>query len=161
MPVALTTKKTPEYRLATMTLKGPWPGDKEIRAEFEKLHAWAKAKGVKTGKWFFTELGQDEPQASKRRYEVGIEVRSKGPLRGGKGVSMKSLPAATVASVTFDPDQVSPDVVYYAMMGWLEWGDKKKVYRASGPFREVYTGNPWSSKSAWARTQVQVPLRKK
>jgi effector-binding domain-containing protein len=158
--VDFTIRKAPEYKLATTTLKGKWPGDKVLQAEFEKLAGWAKAKGIRTGKWLFSELEEMDVPEEKQRYLVGIEVRSKGPVRGGKGVSIKTIPASVVGAITFDPDVVSPRVIYHGLNDWLHWHEKEKKYRVAGPFRELYTGNPWSSKKAWAHTQVQVPLKK-
>lgn len=159
MVVDFEIRKCPEMRLATRTMKGSWPGDKALRAEFERVQAWAKKKRVKTGKWVFREFGDyDEP--SKIRFEVGIEVRGRAPARGGAGISIKTVPASDVATVTFDPDLVSPRVVYHGLTDWLRSRRKEGEYREAGAYREVYLGDPWSNKLAWARTQVQVPVKK-
>lgn len=160
MAVDFEMRKAPEYRLATRTLRGSWPGDRVLRSEFEKVLDWAKVKGIKTGKWFFREFDVDDTRPSKRRWEVGVEVRSRGPVRGGKGISMTTLPSCTVATVTFDPDQVSPRVIYHGLSDWLRVREKAGEYKETGPYREVYLGNPWSSKRAWAHTQIQVPVKK-
>jgi hypothetical protein len=160
MVVDFEMRKAPEYRLATRTLRGQWPGDRALRSEFEKVLQWAKEKEIKTGKWFFREFGEDDIQPAKRRWEVGVEVRSKGPVRGGKGISMTVLPPSTVASVTFDPDQVSPRVMYHGLSDWLREREKAGEYKETGPYREVYKGNPWTNKRVWAHTQIQVPVRK-
>ena len=157
MVVDFEMRKAPEYRLATRTLRGSWPGDKVLRSEFEKVSAWAKEKGIKTGKWFFREFGEDD---TKGRWEVGVEVRCKGPTRGGKGISMITLPSCTVAAVTFNPDLVSPRVIYHGLTDWLRQRKKTGEYKVAGPYREVYLGNPWSSRQAWAHTQVQIPVKK-
>ena len=39
-------------------MRGSWPGDKALRTEFEKASAWAKTKGLRTGKWSFREFGE-------------------------------------------------------------------------------------------------------
>jgi DNA gyrase inhibitor GyrI len=160
MVVDFTIRRSPGFKLATMTLRGSWPGDRAIRSEFEKLLEWTKAKGLKTGKWVFRELDDQDVPEEKKRWEVGIEVLGKGPFRGGKGVSFKTLPPSTVASVTFDPEAVAARVIYHGLSDWLSWREKYKEYRTEGLFREVYQGNPWTSKTAWARTTVQVPVRK-
>jgi effector-binding domain-containing protein len=159
MVVDFVIRKVPGIKLATSTMKGPWPGDKALRAEFEKVSEWAKAKGLKTGKWVFREFGEyDKP--AEMRYEAGIELRTRGPVRGGKGMAVKSLPSSTVASVTFDPDAISPSVIYHGISDYLRWRKKEGKYREAGPYMEVYLGNPWTSKRAWAHTQVQVPVRR-
>lgn len=159
MAIDFKIRKAPGCRLATRSMKGSWPGDKALRAEFEKIHAWAKMKGLRTGKWVFREFGEmDEPE--KMRFEAGIEIRGKGAVRGGKGVSMKTLQASSVVAVTFDPDVVSPRVIYHGLSDYLRWRKKEGEYKEAGPYREVYIGNPWSSKRAWSQTQIQAPVKK-
>jgi effector-binding domain-containing protein len=158
MAVDFVMRKAPEYRVATRTLTGAWPGDKALRAEFEKVQAWAKEKGLRTGKWFFREFGDEKPN-TKWRWEVGVEIRGARPTRGGKGIVLKTLPSSTVAAVTFDPDKVSPRVIYHGLADWLRVREKAGEYKEAGPYREVYLRNPWTNKKAWTGTQVQVPVR--
>ncbi len=158
MAIDFVLKKVPEYRLATRTLRGKWPGDKRLRAEFERLDAWAKQRGLRTGKWFFREFGEE--MGANAEWEVGIEVRGPSNTRGTEGVAMKRLPSSTVAALAFDPDLVSPRVIYHGMADWLRSRKKAGEYREAGAYREVYQGNPWVSKRAWANTQVQVPVRR-
>lgn len=160
MVVDFGIRKAPEYRLATRTIRGPWPGDKSLRSEYGKLLEWAKKRGIKTGKWFFREFDEDSRQTSKRRWEVGVEIRTKGTVRGAEGVLITTLPSSTVALVTFDPDSVSPRVVYHGLTDWLRMREKEGEYKISGPYREVYLADPWSNRRAWAHTQIQVPVRK-
>ena len=159
MVVDFEIRKVAGCRLATRSMRGSWPGDKALRAEFEKVQAWAKVKGLKTGKWVFREFGgMDRPE--RMRFEVGIEVLGKGPVRGGKGIAMKTLAASSVVAVTFDPDVVSPRVVYHGLSDYLKWQRKEGKYKEAGPYREVYADNPWNSKLAWAQMQIQVPVKK-
>jgi len=160
MTVDFVMRKAPEYRVATRTLTGAWPGDKGLRTEYEKVQAWAKEKGLRTGKWFFREFGDDETPDDKWRWEMGVEIRGTGPIRGGKGIVIKTLPSSTVASVTFDPDKIAPRVIYHGMVDWLRAREKAGEYKESGDYREVYLGDPWSNKKAWTNTQVQVPVKR-
>jgi DNA gyrase inhibitor GyrI len=161
VPVDFAIRKSPEYRIAERTLTGKWPGDKGILAEFTKVQAWAKEKRLRTGKWFFLESGdEDESPNAKLRMETGIEIRGTAPERGGKGITLKTLPASLVATVTFDPDEVSPRVIYHGLNDWLRHLEKAGEYKELGPYREVYPGNPWASKEAWAHTQIQVPVKR-
>jgi effector-binding domain-containing protein len=143
-------KKAPRFRIATVSWKGPW-NEKKIRSNFEKVAAWAKRRKLPTGKWVFMEPGE-------RKWTVGIEVR--GRAHGDGAVRMRTLPAATVAAVAFDPEKLSPRVVYHGLNDWLRWrkkdGEIKKVLSS----REVYGANPWTDAKAWARTEVQFVVRK-
>jgi len=142
--------KNPKLRVASIAWKGPW-SDAKIRAQFEKVERWAKGQGLRTGRWIFQEPGE-------RRWEVSIEV--KGSARGAGPIRIKTLRPATVARVVFDPDIVSPQVIYHGLSDWLRWRRKEHEIRSVGSYREVYLGNPWRDAKAWARTEVQFLVRK-
>jgi hypothetical protein len=59
----------------------------------------------------------------------------------------------------FDPEVVSPRVVYHGMTDWLRWRRKEREVRSIGQYREVYPGDPWRDKNAYARTEIQVVVR--
>jgi effector-binding domain-containing protein len=143
-------KRAPRYRVATIAWKGPW-NERRIRSQFDRISKWAARSGVRTGKWIFREPGT-------RAWEVSIEVRgaprSEGPIR------IRTLPGATVACVCFDPNVVSPAVVYHGVSDWLRWRKRDKTIRSVGTYREVYDGDPWRNPKVWARTEVQVVVRK-
>ncbi len=82
--------------------------------------------------------------------------RGPGP-RGA--VHLRTLPATRVASVVFDPEVVSPAVVYHGLTDWLRWRKKDKKIQRVVSYREVYRGNPWKDKSAYSRTDVQFVVR--
>jgi effector-binding domain-containing protein len=150
MTVDFAWGKSPQLRVATIAWEGPW-NEKKIRAQFERVAKWAKAEGVRTGRWVFREPGE-------RRWEAGIEV--KGKVRGSGPVHTKTLPAATVARVVFNPEEVSPRVVYHGLNDWLRWRRKAKEIRSVVSSRELYSGNPWTDPKAWSRTEVQFVVRK-
>jgi DNA gyrase inhibitor GyrI len=150
MVVDFKIRRAPAYRVASLSWKGPW-NEARIRAQFDRVSKWALAHGLRTGKWVFREPGT-------RAWEVAIEVRgaahSDGPIR------VRTLPASSVASVVFDPNVVSPAVVYHGVNDWLRWRKRDKTIRSVGGYREVYDGDPWRNPKAWARTEIQVVVRK-
>jgi hypothetical protein len=77
-----------------------------------------------------------------------------------KGTSIKTFPATTVVALKFDPQRLSPMVAYCSIEGWMRWMGRRKKFKWNGPWREVFSANPWKSKSAWAHTEIQAPLRK-
>jgi DNA gyrase inhibitor GyrI len=159
LAVDFVVKRTPSYRVATRTLRGKWPGDRAMSKEFEKLYAWVRKGGLGSGKWFFRSLGTMDDSSSKGRWEVGIEVRGRA-VRGGGSVSIKTFPATTVVAVKFDPKHVSPGLVYNAIGGWMRWSGRARKFSENGHWREVYSGNPWKSKSAWAGVEIQAPVKR-
>ena len=128
-----------------------------LRAEFNQLVNWAKKRKIRTGRWilyFLDEPGGRRP-ANKLRSEACLEIKGKAKTEGK--IRMKKLPAQMVASVTFDPDKVSPRLVYSGIYGWLRYAGYKDV----GHSRELYEGNPWTNARAWAKAEVQVPVKRR
>jgi effector-binding domain-containing protein len=150
MAVDFAFKKAPSYRVASISWKGPW-SDASVHAHFLRVEKWAAARKLRTGKWIFRE--PDE-----REFETAIEV--KGPCGSEGGVRVKTFPASTVASVVFDPRVVEPRVVYHGLTDFLRWRKKDHTIRSVGSYREVYLGDPWKDTRAFARTDVQILVRK-
>jgi effector-binding domain-containing protein len=150
MTVDFSFAKAPAMRLATVAWKGPW-NEAKIRAKFRQIETWARAQGLRTGRWVFSEPGD-------RRWTAGIEVR--GRAKSGGGIRLKTLPAATVARVVFDPEVVSPRVVYHGLSDWLRWRRRDHTIRSVGASREVYSADPWQVARAWKNTEVQYVVRK-
>jgi effector-binding domain-containing protein len=149
-PVDFEFARSPALRVASIAWSGPW-NERKIRAQFERVDAWARRAKVRTGRWVFREPGA-------RRWVVGIEV--KGAVRGEGPIRVRSFPASAVARVIFDPDAVSPRVVYHGLSDWLRWRKREHEVKSVGTSRELYSGNPWRDPRAWARTEVQVLVRR-
>jgi len=160
MLVDFKIKKFSGCRVASITYVGPYrEGGDMMREEFNQIVKWARGKRVRTGRWFFAMLDESEVPDKKRRWEAAIEV--KGAKAGAQDrIRFRELPDQLVASVTFDPEKVSPRIVYYGLEGWLEQRKKDREYKSAGPPREVYTGDPWRSARAWANVEVHVPVKK-
>ena len=91
---------------------------------------------------------------NKLRSEACLQV--KGNAKSEGKIKVKILPQK-VASVTFNPDKVSPRLVYSGIYGWLRYAGFKDT--AQG--RELYNGNPWRNLRAWANAEVQVPVKRR
>jgi effector-binding domain-containing protein len=150
MTVDFSFKRAPKYRLATLTRKGNWD-EKKLRGQFQTLARWAKMNHLRTGRWLFF-----EPDG--KTFLAAIEI--KGKAKGSGSIRLRTVPASTVASVTFNPDEVSPRVVYHGVTDWLRSQKKDKEIKKVLSYREVYTGDPWSGPKVWAKTEVQVVVKK-
>jgi len=156
MVVDIIIKRAPICTVASMMHVGPHRRDL-LRTEFNQLVNWAKKRKIRTGKWimyFLDEPGGSRP-ANKLRSEACLEI--KGKAKTEARIKVKKLPVQRVASVTFDPDEVSPRLVYSGIYGWLKYAGYKDV----GACREVYQGNPWTNARAWAKAEVQVPVKRR
>lgn len=150
MVVDFEIKRSPAYRVASLSWTGPW-SERRIRSQFDRVAKWARRHGLRTGRWIFREPGT-------RAWEVSIEIR--GSAHAESPIRIRTLPACSVASVVFDPNVVSPSVVYHGVNDWLRWRRRDKTIRSVGSYRELYARDPWRNPSAWARTEVQVVVRK-
>lgn len=150
MTVEFSFSRSPRMQVAALAWKGPW-NEKKIRSQFERVERWIQQAGGRTGRWVFREPGE-------RSWEVAIEV--KGKVRASQGIRLKTLPATAVARVVFDPDLIAPHVIYHGLSDWLRWRRRAKEIRSVGGSREVYQGNPWRDKRAWARTEIQFVVRR-
>lgn len=156
MAVDIQIKNAPKYKVASIERTGGGGSD-PLRAEFKELEKWAKKNKVKTGDYicYFYEMGRSP---DRYKFEACLEIKGN-PEPDGK-VKIKELPQLSVASVKFNPNKVSPRLVYNGVYGWL--GENDEDYKVAGEFsREIYPGNPWTSSWAWNRTEIQVPARKK
>ncbi|MCI4329425.1 MAG: GyrI-like domain-containing protein [Thermoplasmata archaeon] len=145
MTVDFAFGKAPAYRVATLPPKGGW-SENVCRPEFARLVAWAKKNHVRTGKWIFCSTANDGFRAC---LEIRGSAKSEGSIR------IRTLPATAVARVRFDPDVVSPRVVYHGLNDWLRWRKKDKEVRVVRSSREIYDGDPWADKKAWRNTTVE------
>jgi AraC family transcriptional regulator len=155
MTVDIEVKQTPGYNVAYLSKVGS-EGTDPLRREFNELTSFAKKQKRRAGKWifYFYEGGRSP---SRYRFEACLEVPKRAKPQGK--IKVKELPAATVASVKFNPDHVAPRLVYNGVYGWLKENEK---YKEGGSYsREIYFGNPWTDSWAWARTEIQVPVKKK
>lgn len=150
MTIDFEFKKSPGYRVASLAWKGPW-SDASVRAHFEKVRKWASARKLRMGKWIFREPNE-------RSFEVSIEVA--GPCRSEGGIRIKRFRPATVARVVFDPEVVAPRVIYHGLSDFLRWRKKEREIRSVGDYREVYQGDPWKDRRAFAHTEVHIVVRK-
>jgi hypothetical protein len=145
-------KKVPSYRVAYVVRIGPWKED-NLRTEFGELSRWARKHRVRTGHWIFVDARPDH-----HRWEACLEVKS--PAKAEGRIRLKTLPPTWVARVIFDPDVVSSRLVYHGLMDWTHWRRKYKEIRTVSGVREVYRGDPWKEKKAWANCEVQFTVRK-
>ncbi|MGA7847386.1 MAG: GyrI-like domain-containing protein [Thermoplasmata archaeon] len=150
MTVDFSFKRAPSYRVATLSRKGGWD-EKKLRGQFKALVEWAKKNHLRMGRWLFF-----EPDG--KTFIAAIEV--KGKATGSGRIRLRTIPSATVASVTFNSDDVSPRVIYHGLNDWLRWRKKDKEIKKALSYREVYSGDPWSGPKVWAHTEIQVVVKK-
>ncbi len=156
MKVEIKVMRAPSYTVAYLMHVGPYTGQNMWRSELSQMDRWAKKRRLRTGKWivYFIDRWGERP-AKQRRSIAAIQLKTKARAEGK--VKIMKIPRQRVASVTFNPDRVSEELVYYGLESWLE----SSPYKQAGTSRELYNGNPWTNPRAWANCEVQVPLKRK
>ena len=155
MKVDFKVKVAPSCKVAYIIRYGPYR-ENMWRAECNQIAKWATKRRVRTGKWIMGYLDKKREKSEKQRRSVAcIEIKGKAKPEGK--IQIMKIPRQKVVSVTFDPDKVSADIVYYGLEAWLQYCPYKQAARS----REVYNGNPWTDRRAWANCEVQVPLKRK
>lgn len=149
MVVDFALGKAPRYRVGSITRVGPWKED-NLRTEFGELTRWARRQGLRTGRWIFVERGR-------HRWEACLEVRGHAHEEGR--IRLKTLSAARIARIVFDPDAVSSRIVYHGLIDWTRARRRAGEIRAVTGVREVYSGDPWRDSVAWKRCEVQFVVR--
>lgn len=157
MKVDFQVKITPSYRVGYIIRYGGYAEQNTWRSEIMQLERWARKNRLRTGKriMYFIDKWGEVPQ-NKRRSVAAVEIAGKARPEGK--IQIMKLPKQRVVSVTFDPDHVSEELVYLGLEGWL---GESKTYTQTSRSRELYNGNPWTDRKAWANCEVQVPIRRK
>ncbi len=132
MVVDFALKRAPAYHVASVRFVGTY-NERRIRSEWEAVAKWAKSRGLRAGHWFFIEDGN----GPKYRFEVAVEVR--GRAKGDRKVRLRTFPASPIATVTFNPDEVSARVVYHGLTDWLRWRKKDKTIKRARTRRQENT----------------------
>ena len=156
MVVDIKIKQVPSYTVASLIHYGPH-GPNMFRTEFDRLVKWTKKNKLQTGHWIMRWIDEyGSKPASKVRSEACLEIKGKARTNGK--IRIKKFPKHTVVSVVFDPEKVSPRLVYSGIYGWIRYSNFEAT---DSPSREVYAGNPWTNPRAWANREVQVPVRRR
>lgn len=79
--------------------------------------------------------------------------RLRSSSEGKYGLAMREL-----TQLGCEATHVVARLVYHGLMDWVRWRLKDKDFKKAGPAREVYLGNPWTNRRAWANTEVQILL---
>jgi effector-binding domain-containing protein len=148
MIVDFALKRVAPIQVASIVRVGPWK-EENLRTEFEELTRWARREGIPTGRWIFLERNP-------HRWEACLEIHRLGAATGR--IRVKRLPSARVASVLFDPTRLSSRIVYHGLRDWVRRRDGRPALRMVR-VREVYPGDPWRDRRAWARCDVQFLVR--
>ena len=153
----VTIRTEPGLRLAVLAHRGAYGA---IGATFDRLNAWAAARGLVGAETRFIALYRDDPLTvpeAELRSEAGLTVPP--GVEPGEGVRMLDLPPTRCAVLVFRGPYAELEQVYtWLYRDWLPMSGEEP---ADQPPREEYLNDPRSLPPAEWLTAVMLPLREK
>ncbi|MDP3414890.1 GyrI-like domain-containing protein [Falsiroseomonas sp.] len=151
----VTIRQEPALRLAALPHRGAYGA---IGTVYDRLTAWAGARGLITPATRFIALYHDDPQSvpeAQLRSDAGMVVPE--AVAGSEGVQILDLPATRLAVLVFKGPYAELEGAYR----WLyrDWLPASGQEPADQPAREEYLNDPRSLPPAEWLTAVMLPLR--
>ncbi|WP_439598439.1 AraC family transcriptional regulator [Falsiroseomonas sp.] len=145
----------PPLRLASVAHRGAYQG---IGTAFDRLKAWARARGLETPGTRWIALYHDDPSSVAERdlrAEAGITVPE--GVEASEGVTLHTLPPTRMAVLVFRGPYAELERAYrWLYRDWLPGSGEEP---ADQPAREEYLNDCRSLPPAEWQTAVMLPLR--
>ncbi len=153
----VTIRAEPALRLAVLAHRGAYGA---IGAAFDRLSAWAAARGLVGEETRFIALYHDDPMTvpeAELRSEAGLTVPP--GVEGSEGVRILDLPPTRCAVLMFQGPYAELEPIYT----WLyrDWLPASGEEPADQPPREEYLNDPRSLPPAEWLTAIMLPLQAK
>ncbi|NKE44507.1 helix-turn-helix domain-containing protein [Roseomonas frigidaquae] len=151
----ITIRTEPPLRLASVAHRGAYTG---IGTAFDRLKAWARARGLEGPETRWIALYHDDPSSVAERdlrAEAGITVPE--GVEASEGVTLQMLPATRLAVLTFRGPYAELERAYR----WLyrDWLPSSGEEPADQPAREEYLNDCRGLPPSDWLTAVMLPLR--
>jgi AraC family transcriptional regulator len=151
----VTIRNEPALRLAALPHRGAYTA---IGTVYDRLMAWAGARGLMTPESRFIALYHDDPQTVPEkdlRSDAGVVVPT--GIEGSEGVGILDLPASRLAVLVFKGPYAELEGAY----AWLyrDWLPNSGEEPADQPAREEYLNDPRSLPPSEWLTAVMLPLK--
>ena len=152
---SVTRRDEPGFTLAAIRHIGPYP---QIGTVFDRLNAWAGARGLIGAETRFIALYHDEPgpvAEAALRSDAGLTVPPGTPVEGE--VRPIDVPPMPVAVLLFQGPYAELEPAYRWLYG--EWLPRSGFEPADHPAMEVYLNDPRLLPPAEWLTEILLPLK--
>jgi len=150
-------REEPALRLATLPHRGAYTA---IGTTFDRVMAWAAARGLVDAETRFIALYHDDPESIAEAdlcSEAGLTV---GPeVVASEGVTLHDLPPTRVAVLVFKGPYAELESAYTRL--YREWLPASGEEPADQPPREEYLNDARSLPPSELLTAVMLPLRER
>ncbi len=150
----IVTKDVPVLTIASVESTGSF---EQLTHVFMDLFRWVLINGGKVTSYpmaLFPVLS-GEIHAEGVRFEACIPIDPESDLKPGDEVSIKQLPACTVAFTRHQGGFGEVGKTYDHLLAWV--GDNS--YEVAGPSRELYLTNPMQTDEGELVTEIQIPIK--
>ncbi len=157
IPMDVTVKNLPSYRVAYLRNVGPYGAAGGIPDLWLKLARWAGARDLWTPDRICIGTAIDDPMVTapeKCRYDAAIVVPDGFEPDGG--VNVNEVPGGKHAVAPFEGSSVEIGGAWKTLFGrWLP----ESGFQPEGPCFEVYRGESWDAKNDLFRCELCIPIK--
>jgi effector-binding domain-containing protein len=147
-------KDVPALTMASVESKGSF---ERLTQVFMDLFRWVLVNGGKVTSYPMAlfPAPPGEIPAEGVRFEACIPIDPESNIKPGEGVSIRQLPASTVAFTRHQGGFGDVGKTYDRLLEWV--GDNG--YEVAGPSRELYLTNPLQTEEGELVTEIQIPVK--
>ena len=147
-------KDVPALTVASVESTGSF---EQLTNVFMDLFRWVLINGGKVNSYpmaLFPAPPEEIP-ADGVRFEACIPIDPESDIKPGDEVSIRQLPACTVAFTRHQGGFGGVGKTYDRLLGWA--GENN--YEMAGPSRELYLTNPMQTEEGELVTEIQIPIK--
>ena len=151
----LALKEVPTLTIASVQSTGSF---ERLTQVFMDLFRWVLINGGKVSSYPMAlfPAPPGEIPAEGVRFEACIPIDPESDIKPGEEVSIRQLPACTVAFTRHHGGFGEVGRTYDRLLEWI--GENN--YEVAGPSRELYLTNPMQTEEGELVTEIQIPVRK-
>jgi len=151
---AISLKEVPALTIASVQSTGSF---ERLTQVFMDLFRWVLINGGKVSSYPMAlfPAPPGEIPAEGVRFEACIPIDPESDIKPGEEVSIRPLPACTVAFTRHQGGFGEVGRTYDRLLEWVADNN----YEVAGPSRELYLTNPMQTEEGELVTEIQIPIK--